>query len=122
MTTENNALDPKKPLIVNCSEIIGLDEVVGSFKFKRLNLKEKLAAAVKSSDYKEGKNLSIRFENVAYCLAVLETAAISRPNNFNFDDIEEETLFDLYDHYDKWVDSFRGKFREKQEANSNQGS
>lgn len=111
-----------KSLVVNTSEIIGLEDFVGSFTFKRLNIKERITVNVNKNELTKGKDIETLFDNLAYVLSLLELAIVKKPNGVILEDLEVESLFELYDKYNSWVESFREKFRISKEKTSKAGS
>jgi hypothetical protein len=111
--------DTDKNLVVNTSEIIGLDEFVGTFSFKRLNIKERITANVNKNELTKGKEVETIFDNLAYVLSVLELATVKKPTGVILEELEVESLFELYE---TWVESFREKFRVSKEKAGKAGS
>jgi hypothetical protein len=114
--------DTDKNLVVNTSEIIGLDEFVGTFSFKRLNIKERITANVNKNELTKGKEVETIFDNLAYVLSVLELATVKKPTGVILEELEVESLFELYEKYNTWVESFREKFRVSKEKAGKAGS
>jgi hypothetical protein len=114
--------DTDKNLVVNTSEIIGLDEFVGTFSFKRLNIKERITANVNKNELTKGKEVETIFDNLAYVLSVLELATVKKPTGVILEELEVESLFELYEKYNAWVESFREKFRVSKEKAGKAGS
>lgn len=121
MADQKGTFDTSKPLIVNCAEIIGLEDHVGTINFKRLNLKERVVSNVKKIELTQGKEIDTFFDNVAFVLVTLELAITNKPESIILEELEVESLFAMYEKYTAWVETFRTKFRESKKATSKAG-
>jgi hypothetical protein len=109
-------IDPSIPLVVNCAEIEGFKDLVGRFVFKRPNNRDVLAISVNNAKKTEGVDLPIGFSNMAWVISTLEVVLTEKPEGLDFEDLYDmKPVYDLYDVYTKWENSFRPVVSRKQE-------
>jgi hypothetical protein len=100
--------NPSQPLIINASEIKGLDHILGRFVFKRPTIKDNIEIAVKQSKLTSNTDLAEVYNNLVYIIAKLSVVCIETPNGFVFEDqFDFAPILELYNRHEEWEGFFR---------------
>jgi hypothetical protein len=81
-----------------------------SVTLRRLRVVDKVEVGLRQSALLRGAiatTLNPEAQELSYLLSCLKVAAVDKPDDFSFDDLDEEDLVNLWKEWDEWTKSFR---------------